>query len=195
MTVEYEATFSNIDKQLMREKLNATGAKLIKPEFMQKRVVFNMPSGHGIKGGWLRVRDEADKITMSLKVVDGSNTIAGQKEVELTIDSFDTAVTLLENIGCEKKAYQENTRELWQLGDVDVVIDEWPFLEPFVEVEGSSEESVKKVSEQLGFVYTTALFDSVDAQYSTKYGLTIDDINQRTPKIVFEMENPFINRT
>ncbi|MDQ3018306.1 MAG: CYTH domain-containing protein [bacterium] len=194
MDVEYEATYSNIDKDEIRRRLSLAGAVLVRPEYQQKRIVFNMPEGHGINGGWLRVRDEGDKITMSLKVMDGSNTIAGQKEVELKIDNFDAAVLLLESIVCARKAFQESTRELWQLDGVDITIDEWPFLEPFVEVEGKSEEAVKSISELLNFDYATALFDSVDVQYSVKYNITIDAINQRTPKIVFEMENPFVNR-
>lgn len=194
MEVEYEATFENIDPEKMRETLQNIGAKQISPKFLQKQAVFNLPEGHGVKGGWLRVRKQSDKTTLSLKVVDGSNTISGQKETEVIVDNFDKTVLLLENIGCEKKADQEKTRELWQLDGVDITIDEWPFLEPFVEVESNSEEKVRDVSEKLGFDYSMALFDSVDAQYSKKYGITIDAVNQRTPKILFNMENPFINR-
>ena len=55
--IEYEAKFININKDSVRENLKLVGAELIKPEFLQKRVVFNLPTGHEIKGGWLRVRD------------------------------------------------------------------------------------------------------------------------------------------
>ena len=194
MQVEFEATFVNVNKDDIRDKLKAVGANLLRPEFMQKRVVFNMPSGHGVKGGWLRVRDEGNKNTMSLKVMDGEG-IERQKEIEITVNDFELAAAILENIGCQKKAYQESLRELWELDGVDITIDEWPFLEPFIEVEGATEVVVKAVSEKLGFDYSTALFDSVDAQYSAKYNITIDQVNQRTPQILFEMENPFINRT
>lgn len=193
MEIEYEATFENIDKDTIRAKLKASGAELLRLEYMQKRIVFNLPEGHEQAGGWLRVRDEGDKITMSLKIVDGSS-IEDQKELLLNIDNFETGVLFLESIGCKRKAFQESTRELWQLNSVDITIDEWPFLEPFVEVEGKSEMDVKNVSEILGFDYSTALFDSVDKQYSLKYGITKDAINQRTPEILFGMENPFINR-
>jgi len=55
MNIEYEVTYTNINKDEVREKLRAAGARLIKKEFMQKRIVFNLPDGHQIKGGWLRV--------------------------------------------------------------------------------------------------------------------------------------------
>ncbi len=190
MYTEFEATFTKINKQEIREKLKAIGAKLERKEFLQKRVVFNLPNGHEIDGGWLRVRDEGDKITMSLKVVK-EGKIEDQKEIQLNIDSFDNAVSLLETIGCENKAYQETKRELWKIDDIEVTIDEWPFLEPFVEIEGKSEAEVKSVSEKLDFDYSLAKFCAVDTLYAEKYGITEDRINNNTPKILFGGANPF----
>ncbi len=43
MNIEYEATFLKIDRDEIRKRLRNAGAKLIKPEFLQKRVVFNLP--------------------------------------------------------------------------------------------------------------------------------------------------------
>lgn len=191
MEIEYEATFININKDEFREKLEKIGAKLLKPEFLQKRVVFNLPKGHEIEGGWLRVRDEGDKITMSLKVVDG-NKIENQKEICLKVDSFEKAEELLISLGCAKKAYQESKRELWKLDDVEVTIDEWPFLEPYLEIEGKSEEEVKDIAKKLGLDYSQALFCAVDAIYSKKYNLPEDVINNKIPEIIFGQENPFI---
>lgn len=51
MDIEYEATFENVDKDEMRTRLEKAGATLCRPEFLQKRVVFNLPSGHEINGG------------------------------------------------------------------------------------------------------------------------------------------------
>lgn len=193
METEYEATFPNVDKEYIRKILKNVGAKLVKPEFMQKRSVFLLPSGHEIKGGWLRVRDEADKITMSLKVVNGTR-ITDQKELCLKIDNFKDAEELLERIGCKKKAYQESKRELWTMLGVEVTIDEWPFLEPYIEIEGKSESDVKKAAKRLGFDYKDALFCSVDTLYKMRYGITEDLINNKIPRIVFSGRNPFINK-
>lgn len=192
MNIEYEATFQNIDKDEVRQKLKQVGAELLRPEFMQTRSTFNPPSGYDLKGGWLRVRNEGDKITLSLKVVDGDK-IENQKEICLKVDDFEEAVKLLKAIGCAEKAFQETKRELWLLDGVEVTIDEWPFLEPFVEVEGASEEEVKSASIKLGFEYQDAVFCSVDSQYSKKYDLSEDIINNETPKILFDMENPFVS--
>jgi len=127
---------------------------------------------------------------MSLKVVDGDK-IHNQKETQLTVDNFEEARKFLTGIGCEEKAYQESRRELWKVDGVEITIDEWPFLEPFVEVEGKSEEQVKAVSKKIGFDYTQAKFCSVDTLYNEKYNVSIDQINNHMPKILFKMENPF----
>ncbi|MBT3324334.1 CYTH domain-containing protein [archaeon] len=190
MEIEYEATFPNIIKDEIRNKLIELGAKLIKKEFLMKRSVFTLPKNNEIDNAWLRVRDESDRITMSLKVIDG-NQIHNQKEVCLNIDHFSDAELFLTTLGCKKKAYQETKRELWILDEVEVCIDEWPFLEPFVEVEGKSEELVKLVSEKLGFDYTKALFCSVATLYNIKYGVDEDIISNATPIITFE-KNPFL---
>lgn len=192
MNVEYEATFVGIDKDVMRRKLTDVGAVLVKPEFLQKRVVFALPSGNEIVGGYARVRDEGDKITMSLKVIDGER-IENQKEICLKVDSFERAKLLLATLGCREKAYQETKRELWALDGAEVTIDTWPFLDPFVEIEGKSEEIVREVSEKLGFDYSQAIFGAVDEICKRKYPhLTSDRINNHTPLIVFDGENPFV---
>jgi len=191
MNIEYEATFIKINKKEIKKRLEDSGAKLIRKEYLQKRAVFLLPKGNEINGGWLRVRDEGDKITMSLKIVDGDK-IHDQKEVMLQVDNFEEAKKFLVSIGCEEKAYQESKRELWKLDDVEITVDEWPFLEPFVEVEGNSEEVVKAVSKKIGFDYGKAKFCAVDTLYSEKYGIEKEQINNNTPKILFEMENPFI---
>lgn len=191
MKIEYEATFVKIAKEEAWERLKKAGGILIKPEFLQKRAVFNLPAGHEIKGGWLRVRDESDKITMSLKVVDGT-AIENQKEILLEVNDFENAREILGAMGSEEKAYQENMRELWRLDDTEVTIDEWPFLEPFVEVEGESEPAVRSAAEKLGFDWRDAKFCAADTLYAEKYGLPEDVINSQTPRIVFDMHNPFI---
>ena len=192
MKIEYEATFINIDKEDIRKKLQKSGAKLTKPEFLQKRVVFNLPKGHEIKGGWLRVRDEVDKITMSLKVIDGDK-IENQKEICVEVDNFQQAELLLTAIGCQKKSYQETKREIWALENVEITIDEWPFLEPFVEIEGNSESAVKKTAEKLGFNYKEALFCATDLLYNKKYGIPFAAIN-KISKLTFDGPNPFTTK-
>ncbi|HET8575146.1 MAG TPA: CYTH domain-containing protein [Candidatus Paceibacterota bacterium] len=171
MQVEYEATFADIDRDEMRDRLKKAGAKLERPEYLQKRIPFNLPKEKRTEHAWARVRDEGDKITMSLKVVEG-NKIEDQKEICLRVDDFEDAVQFLQGLGCKPKSYQETKRELWTLDGVEVTIHEWPFLEPFVEIEGSSEKDVRMVALKLGFAWKDAEFCAVGKLYGKKYGIS-----------------------
>jgi len=191
MEIEYEATFENINKDGIRNKLEEIGANLTKPESLHKRITFNLPTEIDTPHNFVRVRDEGDKIMLTLKVIEGGS-IEKQKEINLKIDSMEKAEELLLFLGCEKKAYQENKRELWEFENVEITIDEWPFLEPLVEIEGSSEEKVQEVAGKLGFDYKNAIFGPITLLYNKKYGVAEDVINNKTPKIVFDMDNPFL---
>ncbi|MDD3486826.1 MAG: CYTH domain-containing protein [Candidatus Moranbacteria bacterium] len=192
MQIEYEATFEKIDKDEMRERLKNTGAKLVRPEFLSRRVTLNLPSGHEIPNAWIRVRDNGQKITQTLKIV-ANGKIDNQQELEVKVDDFEKTIEFLEKIGCLKKSYQETKREKWELNDVEVTIDEWPFLEPFVEIEGKNENEVRKISEKLGFDWRKALFCAIGHLYERKYRIPENKFNNDFTKIVFEMENPFKN--
>lgn len=190
METEYEATFVEVDAAAVRLSLTRAGAVCEKPEFVQKRSVYHLPRGNEITGGWLRVRDEGDRTTLSLKVVNGT-TMVDQKELCVVVDSFAHACALLEAIGCCKKAYQETKRELWMLGSVEVMIDTWPFLPTFVEIEGSDETTVRTAAQILGFSWDTARFCHVGTLYAEKYGFPEEVFNDRTPILTFDMPCPF----
>lgn len=193
MDIEYEATFLQTNKEEMQAKLKSIKATLIKPETLMKREVFLLPKGHEIPHGWLRVRDEGDCITMSFKITD-NGAIESQKEICLKVDNFEKATDFLKQIGCQTKAFQENKREIWQKNGVEICLDEWPFLEPYTEIEGPDEESVKGIAKELEFDYAKALFCSVGKIYSLKYGLSEDIINNYTSEIVFGKNNPFLSK-
>ena len=191
MDTEWEAKFLDIDKGELRNRLKFSGAKLVKPETLYKRAVFSLPQGHEKEGGWLRVRDEGDKITMSLKVTINGQ-IETQKEIQLIVDNYDKARQLLLEIGCIEKAYQETKREVWELVNVEATIDEWPYLEPYAELEGDSEEEVKNAAQLLGFDYNQAVFGAVDQVISKKYSISEDVINNKISRIVFNEPNPYL---
>lgn len=192
MYIEYEATFTDILPDEIRQHLQEAGAILVRPTYLQTRVTLNLPKAQAIPGGWLRVRNEGDKITCSLKIVDGDK-IENQKELQIEVSDFNATVELLEMLGAERKAYQETRRELWKLAEVEITIDEWPWLPPFVEIEGQTEAEVKQVADKLGLMWNQAKFCAVGDLYMEAYGISADTINNQTPRIVFGEPNPFAN--
>jgi adenylate cyclase, class 2 len=190
MKVEFEATFIDIDVDEVRNILKSLKAKLIKPETLMRRVTFFPP--HNDEHGWMRVRDEGDKITLSYKRFLGQKKaktdikMSDQQEICLRIDNFDEGVNLLKSLGAKQKSYQETKREEWHYENLEITIDTWPGLEPFVEVEGQNETEVKKFAKKMGFDYSQAIYGPVTLIYEKKLGIPQDIINNHTPLITFE---------
>jgi len=191
--IEFEALYPNVDETKLRQQLLDLGGVCSVPRRLMRRQVLYPPKdpNRTLPFLWVRVRDEGDKITASVKGHDGSDSITAQTEVSIKVDSYQKAIDFALALGCTKKTYQENYRETWILDGAEIVIDEWPYLEPYVEIEAESEEKVKQVSEQLGFDYQQAIFTNVVELYHRKYGLEHKAIT-KTPKIVFDQPNPFV---
>ncbi len=177
METEIEAKWLNIDVSELRKLLKNLGATLEHSERLMKRRVFDYPDKRLDKiNGWVRVRDEGDKVTLSYKqLIDRS--LHGTKEVTVVVDDFNTACNLLESIGLESFAYQETKRESWRLDGVEVEIDTWPWIPSFVEVEAKSEQSLKQAAQALGLDYSKALHGSVETAYQAVYNVTEAEVD------------------
>ena len=74
-------------------------------------MIFKRCEEKGDKPGFVRIRDEGDKVTMTTKVFEN---IKFPQEHEVTIgESFDQGLKFLRSIGLEEKSYQETIREKW----------------------------------------------------------------------------------
>lgn len=184
MQTEIEAKFLAIDPARLRKILHQQGGLLKASERIMRRRNYDFPDLHLEKvGGWVRVRDEGDRITLSYKQLN-DRTLHGTKEVNLTIDSFEAAVAFLEAIGLKQQSYQETKRESWILDGVEVEIDTWPWIPSFVELEGQSEAKLKSVAVKLDLDWSKALHGSVETAYMRDYDVTEAEI-QHWSEIMF----------
>ncbi len=183
---EIEAQFLDINKEEMRGRLKEVGAKLVKPEVLMKRVVFDLGPHE-----YARVRDEGGgKIVMTYKNVSDEKSIMGTKEVNVVIDDYENGIMLLKACGLRPKSEEESYRETWMLGEVEICIDTWPWIPTFMEIEGPSEALVWETAGKLGLSRAKAKFGSVDSTYAHYYGIKEEVFNFETPKVTFEMEPP-----
>ena len=145
-------------------------------------------------GGFLHVRDDGDKVTMTYKQFN-MLAIDGCDEIETIVKDFDKAIEILEKSGLKSESYQESRREQWLLDDTEIVIDEWPWVNPYIEIEGKDEKSVKSVAEKLGFDWRAVAFGSVTTVYNDKFpnliqtGVQISDVaevkfGEKVPEIL-----------
>lgn len=183
MKKEIEATFLSVDKDSMRAKLKKAGFELKTPEYLMRRKTFNFSRVAPGLNKWGRVRQESDKVTMTVKEVRGSG-INDTYEVEIIVNDFDAAASFFEACGIPAKAFQENMREVWLRNGVEVTIDTWPGLNPFVEIEGTNEKIVRETSDELGFDFEKAVFGSIDLVYEKELGIAAETII-RLPEITF----------
>lgn len=193
MKNEFEVKFYIKDHENFRDKLRELGATLVHKESLYKRLAFHLPSHMDIKknSGWGRIRDEGDKVTISIKIQEGEG-IDDQKEICLQVDSFEVALEFFNLLGFKEKAYQETKREQWEFNGADISIDTWPFLDPFVEIEAGTVAKIKDFCERMDMDFEGGMVGPVTNLYSNKYGVPADEVNNNTPIIVFNMKNPFL---
>jgi adenylate cyclase class 2 len=189
MEKEIEAKFLDVNHEEMRERLKQVGAVLTQPETHMSRVNMDFPDGSlNQKGGWLRIRDEGTRVMMTYKQLN-SWDIHGVQEVQTKVDSFKTAVQLMQAVGMVETSYQETKRESWRLDDVEIVLDTWPWVKSYIEIEGPSEAHVQDSAHKLGFRWDNAVFGSVEPVYQAEYSITIDEFYKLT-RITFEDQPP-----
>lgn len=176
MQTEIEAKFLDVDHDALRGKLKQVGAEMVQPKLLMRRNNYDFADGRLQKvSGWARVRNEGNKITLSYKQLN-DRSLHGTKEVNLTVDSFERADAFLTSIGLEMTSHQETKRESWRLGDVEIELDEWPWIKPLAEIEGPDEASIREVAGKLGLDWDNALHGSVEVAYQAEYDVTDDDI-------------------
>jgi len=171
MKSEIEAKFLDVSIDDIRERLNAAQAVLEHPMRLMKRALIEEPH-HVKENSFIRIRDEGDKTTLTFKrrtLPDGTTTIDSTKEIETTVGDFDTAVEIFSEAGWQYITLQESRRETWHLDGAEVVIDEWPWIQPYIEIEAESEEIVRAVAAKLGLDWKDAAFGSVDIIYQRDF--------------------------
>lgn len=184
MRSEIEAKFLNVNFDQLRQKLNDAGAKCVQPMRLLRRVTIETPDLI-MKNAYLRVRDEGDKVTMTYKQFD-TLSVDGAKEIEVIVSDFEDTIALLSAGGLAYGSMQESRRETWMLDGCEVVLDEWPWLKPYIEIEGESEILIKSAADKLGFDWKDAIFGDVMVAYRAQYPhLTERDTVGRIPSVKF----------
>src|SRR5690554_723135 len=97
MQSEIEAKILEINKEKIRDVLASLGAKKVFDERLFKRATFDNELLRS-QNAWVRLRDEGDKITLTLKQVGDPTVITSVKEVLFEVSDFDTAMEFLQTI-------------------------------------------------------------------------------------------------
>ena len=191
METEFEAKFYPVDKEVFRKKLQKIGAKLVIPERKMRRAVADSLNNKMLKCDYVRVRDEGNLVRLSAKIharPDGK--VSDQKELDVVVDDYEKTVELFGLMGFSVDRYQETMRETWNYKGAEIVIDTWPGLETYTEIEGKSENQVRRIADELGLDWSKKIITGAAYVFSKVYGVSVDEAIEKLSYITFE-KNPF----
>lgn len=182
--LEIEAKFLIEDLAGIAERLEGMGAVVARPRVFERNVRFDTADDAlAVRFALLRLREDA-MVTMTYKGMpsdDFGDIDAGglrvREELEVELSDFGTAQLILERIGFEVRQTYEKYRTAYQVGDVEVVLDELPYGD-FIEIEGEP-AAIAQVAHQLGVAWETQIstnYLGLLALYNRVYGTGIRDL-------------------
>lgn len=170
--IEYEARILNIDLIEFSKKLEMLGATK-ENDYDYKRYVYNM--NPPVYEKWIRLRTNGKKTTLTIKEIT-NYSISGTKEKEIVVSDFEMTNEILKELGYTAKSYQENKRTRYHLNGVEIDVDSWPLIPPYIEIEGSSEQEVIHTAEILGYAKENLVTLDVENIFRQVYHIEIADM-------------------
>lgn len=173
MSVEIEAKFLQQNHVSIRQKLQTLGAVCEHPMSIMHRTVFDFPDRRLQKeGAWVRLREELNgSIELTLKRTKHMD-LTGTHETVVGVNNYEDAKNFVISLGLEIKGEQESKREVWRLDETEIMLDEWPWVQTFIEIEAPTQGAVRTMAKQLGLDWSQATFGGVTPVYLAEYDLT-----------------------
>lgn len=122
---------------------------------------------------WIRLRTTKGKTTLTIKEIfsqEDEYPIDKLKEVEFEVGDFDATDKFLREMDFFCDSHQEKRRIQFKLDGMEIVIDFWPMIAPYVEIEGEEPEKIYQLVEKLGYKPQDAKVMNTDSVYA-HYGI------------------------
>ena len=156
--MEIEVKVLEIDKEKIRQRLQAIGCQPISHE-LQMNQLYDFPDNRldQADGSYIRLRSIYNFLTdkkhylLTLKETVSRQKYKIAEETETIVADFDAMHTFLLKLGFHQTRTDEKIRETYQWDTIIFEIDEWAGLPPYLEVEATNEEAVKKGLEMVGY--------------------------------------------
>jgi len=174
MNTEIEERVLEIDKDKVIAKLEELGAKKI-GDWHQKRYVYDFIPKR--ENEWIRLRTNGKETTLTYKNIE-SKDISGTKELEIVVSDFEETNQLLKIMGYTPRSFQENLRTRYYLDHIEIDIDTWPLIPTYLEIEGNSEEGVKRIEKLLELNESKVTTMNCQDIYLEEYGIDINQIEE-----------------
>ena len=126
---------------------------------------------------WVRLRRTGDETTITIKkIVDstGEYAIDNVDELEFDVPDIEFGKEFLSDLGYFFDRHQIKMRIAYDYKNTEIVIDKWPLLKPYIEVEGPTEEEILEAVSKIGYASDDVLVINTDDVYM-KNGINIYD--------------------
>ena len=174
MYIEIEERVLEINPEEIIKKLEALNATKV-GEWNQRRYVYDFNPIR--ENEWIRLRTNGKNTTLTYKNIE-KNSIDGTKELEVEVSDFDETNQLLNVLGYNPKGYQENKRIRYILNSDEVDIDFWPLIPPYLEIEATSVDDIRKIEELLEINKNKITTLNCQDIYKDIYGINIKEIKE-----------------
>jgi adenylate cyclase class 2 len=147
---EVELKILDIDVKNVKSKLKALGASCSGTHLMHINI-FDYPDGRLLRNGILfRLRTSQGKTVLTLKKHHSSGKFKDSEETEMEVPDVKSFVSILGSLGYVCAEEQEKRRTTYHVNGVEVEIDEYPGVPPYLEIEGPK-KNIEALVKKLGF--------------------------------------------
>lgn len=118
---------------------------------------------------WIRLRQTGDITTITIKKIvnsKGEYELDAVDELEFEVPSIEDGRQLLEDLGYFYARHQVKMRIAYDYKNTEIVIDKWPKLSPYIEIEGPSKEEIEEAVLLLGYNIKDAIVINTDDVYA-----------------------------
>jgi len=186
MSKEIEKRFFNFDRLEIEKILKELGA-VKKGIYLFKIVQFK--ANPPIKT--LRVRDEGFRITFTIKEKTNDYDI----ENEVIINNFNEMRIMINKLGFKEKYYMEKIREIYDIGESELIFDHYPGLPGYIEIEAPTEDELNELIKNFK-LDPNEKFGNFSIMYKELYQTGVDDLGYLNISFdnVNETVKPLVNK-
>ncbi len=165
--VEIEVKFYVLSLKEIEQKILDLGGTLLQERCFESNLRFDtadrrLRNLHQV----LRLRKDTQNIMTFKGAAEEGKPVSIRQEIEVLVDDFDTARTLLEGLGYEVVMAYEKYRTTYSLLDTLVVLDELPYGN-FIEIEGPNGISIQKAARNLNLDWKRRVMASYISLFET----------------------------
>lgn len=155
-------------------------------EFINDEIVMEFFSRYSINPNkWVRLRKSNSKVELTVKHImrklSEDEIFQHVDEREIKTNSFEDTNLILESLGLARRNYQEKIRYSYVLGGVNIEIDVWPMIDPYLEIECTDINKIREIISKLGLENNELVSCNTEELYK-RIGVDIKSL----PELKFE---------